>query len=139
VVREIFASICVQPVEDDGLVFDGSSVKVSEIRDTQEYGGFRVLLTAKRGRAGPPPRHFRPRNGSVWTCGGLAQAEVHRVTLENASNLLIYMVGVTGFEPATPKSRMSVERVLLTEIAQQTRLMTSHRSPQNEILAGSRC
>jgi hypothetical protein len=60
------------------------------------------------------------------------------------------MVWVTGFEPATPTSRrleadvaifprMSVERVLLTEIAQQTRLMTSHRSPQNEILAGSRC
>jgi predicted nucleotidyltransferase component of viral defense system len=51
VVREVFASICVQPVEDDGLVFDASSVKVAEIRDTQEYGGFRVLLTAKLGTA----------------------------------------------------------------------------------------
>jgi hypothetical protein len=51
VVREVFASICVQPVEDDGLVFDASSVKVTEIRDTQEYGGFRVLLTAKLGTA----------------------------------------------------------------------------------------
>lgn len=39
VVREVFASICVQPVEDDGLVFDASSVKVTEIR-AQEYGGF---------------------------------------------------------------------------------------------------
>ena len=47
VVRAVFASICVQPVEDDGLVFDASSVKVTEIRDTQEYGGFRVLLTAR--------------------------------------------------------------------------------------------
>src|SRR5258708_5588959 len=51
VVRAVFASICVQPVEDDGLVFDASSVKVTEIRDTQEYGGFRVLLTAKLGTA----------------------------------------------------------------------------------------
>jgi predicted nucleotidyltransferase component of viral defense system len=51
VIREVFASICVQPVEDDGLDFDASSVKVTEIRDTQEYGGFRVLLTARLGTA----------------------------------------------------------------------------------------
>jgi hypothetical protein len=51
VVREVFASICAQPVEDDGLIFDASSVKVAEIRDTQEYGGFRVLLTARLGTA----------------------------------------------------------------------------------------
>jgi predicted nucleotidyltransferase component of viral defense system len=50
-IREVFASICVQPVEDDGLTFDASSVKVTEIRDTQEYGGFRVLLTARLGTA----------------------------------------------------------------------------------------
>jgi len=51
VVREVFASICEQPVEDDGLVFDAASVKVAEIRDTQEYGGFRALVTAKLGTA----------------------------------------------------------------------------------------
>jgi len=51
VVREVFASICAQPVEDDGLIFEASSVKVAEIRDTQEYGGFRVLLTARLGTA----------------------------------------------------------------------------------------
>ncbi len=51
VVREVFASICEQPVEDDGLVFDAASVQVAEIRDTQEYGGFRVLVTAKLGTA----------------------------------------------------------------------------------------
>jgi hypothetical protein len=50
-IRQVFASICVQSVEDDGLVFDASSVKVTEIRDTQEYGGFRVLLTARLGTA----------------------------------------------------------------------------------------
>jgi predicted nucleotidyltransferase component of viral defense system len=51
VLREVFASICAQSVEDDGLIFDASSVKVAQIRDTQEYGGFRVLLTAKLGTA----------------------------------------------------------------------------------------
>jgi predicted nucleotidyltransferase component of viral defense system len=51
VVREVFASICAQPVEDDGLIFEASSVKVAEIRDTQEYGGFRVVLTARLGTA----------------------------------------------------------------------------------------
>ncbi len=51
VVREVFASICEQPVEDDGIVFDTASVKVAEIRDTQVYGGFRVLVTAKLGTA----------------------------------------------------------------------------------------
>jgi hypothetical protein len=50
-VREVFAAICEQPVEDDGLLFDATSVKVIEIRDAQEYGGFRVLLTAKLGTA----------------------------------------------------------------------------------------
>jgi hypothetical protein len=33
---EVFAVLNLQPVEDDGLVFDASSVKVTEIRDTQE-------------------------------------------------------------------------------------------------------
>jgi Nucleotidyl transferase AbiEii toxin, Type IV TA system len=50
-VRKVFASICVQPVEDDGLVFDAASVGVADIRDTQDYGGFRVLVTAKLGTA----------------------------------------------------------------------------------------
>jgi hypothetical protein len=44
--RDTFASICIQPVEDDGLTFDPSSVRVAEIRETQEYGGFRVSCTA---------------------------------------------------------------------------------------------
>ncbi len=51
VVREVFASICVRPVEGDGLVFDAASLRVTENRDTQEYGGFRVLVTAKLGTA----------------------------------------------------------------------------------------
>jgi predicted nucleotidyltransferase component of viral defense system len=54
VVREVFASICEQVVEDDGLVFDASSIRVTEIRDAQEYGGFRVTLVAKLGTATLP-------------------------------------------------------------------------------------
>jgi predicted nucleotidyltransferase component of viral defense system len=52
--RQIFVSICEQEVEDDGLVFDASSVQVSEIRDDQEYGGFRLSLSAKLGTARVP-------------------------------------------------------------------------------------
>src|SRR5260370_34748928 len=37
VVREVFASICAQPVEDDGLIFEASSVNVGEIRDITGY------------------------------------------------------------------------------------------------------
>jgi hypothetical protein len=45
--RQIFVSICEQHVEDDGLVFDASSVRIAEIRDDQECGGFRLSLAAK--------------------------------------------------------------------------------------------
>jgi predicted nucleotidyltransferase component of viral defense system len=52
--RQIFVSICEQDVEDDGLVFDASNVQISEIRDDQEYGGFRLSLSAKLGTARVP-------------------------------------------------------------------------------------
>src|SRR5262249_49925461 len=39
--RQIFISICEQDVADDGLVFDAASLQISEIREDQEYGGFR--------------------------------------------------------------------------------------------------
>ena len=50
-IRKVIASICAEPAEDDGLTFDASSITVAEIRDTQEYGGFRVLLAATLGTA----------------------------------------------------------------------------------------
>jgi hypothetical protein len=50
-IMQVFKSICAQPVEDDGVKFDGSTIRVAEIRDTQEYGGFRVLVTAMLGTA----------------------------------------------------------------------------------------
>jgi hypothetical protein len=52
--RQIFVSICEQEVEDDGLVFDASNVEISQIRDDQEYGGFRLSLSAKLGTARLP-------------------------------------------------------------------------------------
>ncbi|MCG7852541.1 MAG: nucleotidyl transferase AbiEii/AbiGii toxin family protein, partial [Methanosarcinaceae archaeon] len=40
----IFREICVIKVEPDGIVFDESSIRVTEIREEQEYGGNRVKL-----------------------------------------------------------------------------------------------
>lgn len=44
----VFCDLCLLPiVDDDGLVFQASSVCVGLIRDNQEYGGFRVKLQAQ--------------------------------------------------------------------------------------------
>jgi hypothetical protein len=99
-----------------------------------------LRLYRPRGNAALPV-HVLMHGGSFWKGGVEIRHEINTSKINGR---------VTGFEPATPTSRrleadvaifpgMSVERVLLTEIAQQTRLMTSHRSQQNEILAGSRC
>jgi len=50
-VRKVFVAICAQGVEDDGLEFDAASVRAAEIRTTQEYGGYRITLSAKLGSA----------------------------------------------------------------------------------------
>ncbi len=42
--RKIFQEICLTDVEPDGLVFDKSSIRMSETREDQEYGGCRVQL-----------------------------------------------------------------------------------------------
>lgn len=47
--RELFRSLCRMAVEDDGVVFDETSVTVEEIREDQQYGGLRVSM---RGRLG---------------------------------------------------------------------------------------
>jgi predicted nucleotidyltransferase component of viral defense system len=49
--KVLFGQICNTHVESDGLVFDAQSVKVSEIREDQEYQGKRVELSAKFGKA----------------------------------------------------------------------------------------
>jgi predicted nucleotidyltransferase component of viral defense system len=48
---KVFQDICLADVEPDGLVFDVSSVRLSEIRENQEYGGCRVQVIAYLARA----------------------------------------------------------------------------------------
>ena len=43
--------ICNVVVADDGMVFDADSIKVEEIREEVSYGGLRVRLVGKLGRA----------------------------------------------------------------------------------------
>jgi predicted nucleotidyltransferase component of viral defense system len=51
-----FAAIFDLPVVDDGLVFDVKTLRAEEIRETQEYGGQRVYLTAHLDAATIPIR-----------------------------------------------------------------------------------
>ena len=52
--KAIFKEICVNKVEPDGIVFDESSIRVTEIREEQEYGGSRVKLMGLLGKAKIP-------------------------------------------------------------------------------------
>jgi Nucleotidyl transferase AbiEii toxin, Type IV TA system len=47
----VFRSLCALEVADDGLVFSAETVAVEPIREDQEYGGQRVKLEARLGRA----------------------------------------------------------------------------------------
>ncbi|MEZ4658672.1 MAG: nucleotidyl transferase AbiEii/AbiGii toxin family protein [Caldilineaceae bacterium] len=47
----IFAALCALHVEDDGLVFDPQSIRISDIREEQEYHGQRVNMIAHLGKA----------------------------------------------------------------------------------------
>lgn len=53
-VRSVFASVCRQPVENDGISFDPESVEVEEIREDQEYKGVRIRVSAAIGVAKIP-------------------------------------------------------------------------------------
>lgn len=44
--RGVFNEVVTVKAEDDGVVFDASSLEVGPIRENQEYGGVRVTLTA---------------------------------------------------------------------------------------------
>ena len=52
--RKIFADICSEKVEDDGVIFLPSSIRMRKIRDEDEYEGIRVLLEARLDRARIP-------------------------------------------------------------------------------------
>lgn len=46
-IRKVFADLCALPLppgDPDGLTFQGETVRVTPIRETQEYGGLRVTL-----------------------------------------------------------------------------------------------
>jgi len=46
-IHRIMEQVLAQDVEDDGVRFDTDSLRVDPIRDEQEYGGLRVVLTAR--------------------------------------------------------------------------------------------
>jgi len=48
---QLFRDICVADVQADGLMFHPDTVRVTEIREDQEYGGQRVQMTATLGNA----------------------------------------------------------------------------------------
>lgn len=48
---QLFRDVCVVDVQADGLTFHADLVRVTEIREDQEYGGQRVQLTATLGNA----------------------------------------------------------------------------------------
>jgi hypothetical protein len=48
---EVFRSLCAAEAADDGLVFSAATVSVEPIREDQEYGGQRVKLETRLGRA----------------------------------------------------------------------------------------
>jgi predicted nucleotidyltransferase component of viral defense system len=50
-IKQLFAEIISQPVENDGLVFDATSLRVARIKEEQEYEGLRVNFVARLERA----------------------------------------------------------------------------------------
>lgn len=51
---DAFREICLQPVEEDGLIFPPESVRGTPIRDEAEYRGVRLRLAARLGSARIP-------------------------------------------------------------------------------------
>jgi predicted nucleotidyltransferase component of viral defense system len=52
--RKVFAEVCSQNVEDDGLTFLPSTIRVEKIRDEEAYEGVRVRVEARLGDARIP-------------------------------------------------------------------------------------
>ena len=53
---KLFKDLCAVEMKADGLVFDPDSVRVTEIREEQEYGGLRVHLLAPWAERASPCR-----------------------------------------------------------------------------------
>lgn len=52
--KSIFQSICTLPVKEDGLMFLAETVHAEPIREDTEYGGMRVTMESRLGRAKIP-------------------------------------------------------------------------------------
>jgi len=52
--KRVFAAICAQPVENDGLAFDPKAVRAETIREERAYQGIRVRCLARLGNARIP-------------------------------------------------------------------------------------
>ena len=50
-IKQLFAEVVSQPVEDDGLVFVSTSLRVTRIKEEEEYEGLRVSFMARLDRA----------------------------------------------------------------------------------------
>jgi predicted nucleotidyltransferase component of viral defense system len=50
-IQRLFSEICGQPVPADGMVFGGGSIRVSQIRVEDPYGGKRAVVGARLGAA----------------------------------------------------------------------------------------
>ena len=53
--KKVFAEICAQPVENDGLAFDPKTVRAETIREELAYQGVGVCCLARLGNARIPP------------------------------------------------------------------------------------
>jgi predicted nucleotidyltransferase component of viral defense system len=49
--KKVFGDVITQTVEDDGLVFDPTSIQITKIKEEQEYEGLRVKFLARLERA----------------------------------------------------------------------------------------
>jgi predicted nucleotidyltransferase component of viral defense system len=52
--RRVFAEVCRQKVEDDGVIFLADTIRIEKIRDEEAYEGIRVLLEARLANARIP-------------------------------------------------------------------------------------
>ncbi len=47
--QEVFADVCGEAVQDDGMMFDEQTIDAREIREGQSYGGKRIVLASRLG------------------------------------------------------------------------------------------
>jgi hypothetical protein len=53
---EVFADVCGDKVEDDGVTFLADTIRIQKIRDEEAYEGVRLLLEARLANARIPPQ-----------------------------------------------------------------------------------